>query len=302
MKAVVMHAYGGLDQLRYEDAEMPPVGEDEVRVRVRATSVNPIDWKLRSGAARDRFPLTLPEILGRDLAGEVDQSGGSVTGFPAGMRVMALANHTYADYATARAGTLAPIPEALSFEQAAALPLALLTGAQLIERAIQAKAGQTILISGALGSVGRTALHVALTQGARVIAAVRESQRAEASRLVVERVVALDNPHEMESVHEVDAVADTVGGPMQSRILKTLRDGGVYGSVVGPPAQSPGREIRVETMMAVPDASRLYQLADEVARGLLILPIAKTFPLSEVQQATRLAEGGGAGGKVVLVP
>jgi NADPH:quinone reductase-like Zn-dependent oxidoreductase len=302
MKAVVMHEYGDVDQLRYEDdVELPPVGEKEVRVRVRATSINPIDWKLRSGAAKARFPLELPAILGRDLAGEVDEAGSAVVGFEKGMRMMALANGTYAEYTTAKADVLAPIPEGMSFEQAASLPLVLLTGTQLIERAIKLAAGQTVLVTGALGSVGRVAVHVALSHGARVIAGVRESQREEAAKLAVERVVALDNQHEMETVHELDAVADTVGGAMQIRILKTLKDGGVYGSVVGPPHTPPGREIRVEAMMAKPDASRLYELADEVARGMLTIPIAKTFPLAEIEEATRLAEGGGAGGKVVLL-
>jgi NADPH:quinone reductase-like Zn-dependent oxidoreductase len=302
MKAVVMHEYGDVEQLHYEDAELPPVGDKEVRVRVRATSINPIDWKLRSGAYKQIFPLELPEILGRDLAGEVDEAGSSVVGFDKGMRVMGLANGTYADYTTAKADVLAPIPEVLSFEQAAALPLVLLTGAQVIERALKLTAGQTVLVTGALGGVGRAAVHVALSHGARVIAGVRESQRDEAAKLGADRVVALENDHEMATVHDLDAVADAVGGALQERIMKTLKDGGVYGSVIGAPRHAPERGIRVETLMARPDASRLYELADEVARGLLVIPTAKVFPLAEIQEATRIAEQGGAGGKVVLVP
>ena len=84
MKAVVLHEYGDVDQLRYEEEDLPEVGANEVRVRVHATSINPIDWKLRSGSYKDRFPLDLPEILGRDLAGEVDEAGSAVTGFPKG--------------------------------------------------------------------------------------------------------------------------------------------------------------------------------------------------------------------------
>jgi NADPH:quinone reductase-like Zn-dependent oxidoreductase len=135
-----------------------------------------------------------------------------------------------------------------------------------------------------------------------VIAGVRESQRADAEKLAVQQVVALDNEREMETVHDLDAVADTVGGTMQIRILKTLKDGGVYGTVVGGPGHPPERSIRVEAMMARPDASRLYELADEVASGLLTIPIARMFPLSQIAEATRLAEGGGAGGKILLIP
>ena len=300
MKAVVLHAYGEVDQLRYEESDQPEAGAAEVLVRVRATSINPIDWKVRSGAAKNRFPVDFPAILGRDLAGEVVAAHPSVSGFEPGMRVMALANRTFAEYTVAKADSLAPIPEALSFEQAAALPLVLLTGTQLIERALKVSSGQRVLVTGALGSVGRVAVHVALQHGAKVIAGVRAKQREEAAKLPVERVVALDDDHEMETVHEVDAVADTVGGPMITRILKTLRDGGTYGTVVGPPAHPPERGIKVAAMMAVPDASRLYQLADEVAGGVFAIPTARTFPLSEIVEATKLAEGGGAGGKVVL--
>ncbi len=300
MKAVVLQAYGDADQLRYEDSDQPEVGAGEVLVRVRATSINPIDWKVRSGAAKDRFPVDFPGILGRDLAGEVVSADPAVSGFEPGMRVMGLANGTFAEYTVAKADVLAPIPDLLSFEQAAALPLVLLTGAQLIERALKLEAGQTVLVTGALGSVGRAAVHVAVQHGAKVTAAVRAAQRDQAQTLPVERVVALDDDHEMETVHELDAAADTIGGPLITRILKTLRDGGAYGTVVGPPPHPPGRGIEVRAMTAVPDASRLYQLADQVARGVFSIPIAQTFPLSSIVEATRLAESGGAGGKIVL--
>src|SRR5947209_5042295 len=120
MKAVLLHEYGGPDRLRYEDTDVPEFGDNEVLVRVRATSINPVDWKIRSGAARGRFPVDFPGILGRDLVGEVEAWGANVNGFTKGMRVMALANGTYAEYTVAKADVLAPIPDTLSFAQAAA--------------------------------------------------------------------------------------------------------------------------------------------------------------------------------------
>ena len=110
MKAIVLHEYGGPEKLHYEDTELPKYGDDEVLVRVKATSVNPIDFKLSSGAAKARMPLEFPAILGRDLAGEVVEFGRNVTGFAKGMRVMALANGTYAEYTVVKADVLAPIP------------------------------------------------------------------------------------------------------------------------------------------------------------------------------------------------
>src|ERR1700691_1416938 len=209
MKAVLLYSYGDPAQLRYEETAMPKCGDNEVLVKVRATSINPIDVKIRSGAAKSRFSIEFPAILGRDLAGEVAESGRNIQGFPKGMRVMALANRTYAEYTVVTADVLAPIPEALSFEQAAALPLVTTTGSQLIERAVKLKAGQTVLVTGALGGVGRTAVHVARNHGARVLAGVRLKEKEDAAKLAVDGVVALDSEEDVGRLHDLDAIADT---------------------------------------------------------------------------------------------
>jgi NADPH:quinone reductase-like Zn-dependent oxidoreductase len=302
MKAVLLYAYGDPLQLRYEESAIPQYGDKEVLVRVHATSINPIDVKIRSGAAKARMPIEFPAILGRDLSGEVVETGRDVQGFPKGMRVMALANGTYAEYTVAKADNLAPIPDSLSFEQAGALPLVTTTGAQLIERAVKPKAGQTVLVTGALGGVGRTAVHVARKHGARVLAGVRAKEKEDASKLEVEGVVAIDSEEEIGHLHDLDAIADTVGGTTIQRLLKTIRKGGVLGSVLGEPEGAKKYDIHVEAFMAQPDASRLYQLADEVARHEFSIPIARTMKLQEIQEAHRIFERGGLRGKIVLVP
>jgi NADPH:quinone reductase-like Zn-dependent oxidoreductase len=302
MKAIVLHAYGGPEQLRYEDTDVPEFGDNEVLVRVRATSVNPIDFKLRSGAAKARMPVDFPAILGRDLAGEVVEVGRNVTGFPKGMRVMALANGTYAEFTVAKADVLAPIPDALNFERAAALPLVVTTGAQLIERAVKPQPGQRLLVTGALGGVGRSAVHVARRHGTRVIAGVREKEKAQAAELSVDEVVAIDNEREVEMLHDLDAIADTVGGTTIQRLFKALKPGGVIGSVLGVPEGAREHNIRAEALLAMPDASRLYELADDNARNEFTIPIARTMKLQEAAEAQRLAENGGVKGKIILVP
>jgi NADPH:quinone reductase-like Zn-dependent oxidoreductase len=302
MKAVLLHQYGGPEELNYQDTGDPTYGDNEVLVRVRATSINPVDYKIRSGAAKARMPVEFPAILGRDLAGEVVAAGRNVTGFPKGMRVMALANGTYAELTVAKADVLAPIPDALTFEQAAALPLVTTTGSQLIERAVKPAAGWTVLVTGALGSVGRTAVHVARQHGVRVLAGVRASEKDQAAELRADAVVAIDDEKEIASLRDLDAIADTVGGATIQRLLKSIRAGGVLGSVLGKPEGADNFDIRVEAFMATPDASRLYQLADDVARREFQIPIARTMPLSEIQEAHRIAEKGGAGGKIILVP
>jgi NADPH:quinone reductase-like Zn-dependent oxidoreductase len=300
MKAVVIEEFGDVNKLQIEDVEDPAVGAGEVRVRMRATSINPIDWKIRSGASRGRMDVELPAILGRDLAGEVEKIGDGVIGFTKGQRVMAMANGTYAELATAKADVLAPIPDKLTFEQAAALPLVVTTGAQLIERAVKIQPGQTVLVLGALGGVGRSAVHVALQHGATVIAGVRKSQREEAGSLGAHQVVAIDDEKELEKLRDLDAVADTIGGPTAARALRTLKEGGVFGTVLAPPKDAAGRKVRVAPLMAQPDASRLYELADDVARGDFTIPIAKTFYLDEAREAQREAEEDHPHGKIIL--
>jgi NADPH:quinone reductase-like Zn-dependent oxidoreductase len=302
MRAVVLYEYGDVDKLQLEnDQEEPPFGPNEVRVRVRATSMNPVDWKIRSGAARQRMPVEFPAILGRDVAGEVVDCGRDVTGFPKGMRVMAMANGSYAEFTTVRADVLAPIPERLSFVQAAALPLVLTTGAQLMERAVKVQPGWRVLVTGAVGSVGRTAVHVARKHGARVTAGVRAQQRAEAETLGADRVVAIDDEAEVALLRDFDAIADTVGGETIGNLLHSLRENGVLGSVLGVPETAKWKNIRVEAIMAQPDASRLYQLADDVARGEFSIPIARTFRLEDARQAQNFAEKHHPGGKVLMV-
>jgi NADPH:quinone reductase-like Zn-dependent oxidoreductase len=302
MKAVLLYAYGDASQLRYEETDMPTYGEDEVLVKVRATSINPNDYKLRSGAAKARMPLEFPAILGRDLAGEVVKAGRNVSGFPEGMRGMALTNRTYAEYTAVKADVLAPIPDGLSFEQAAALPLVTTTGSQLIERAVKAQSGQTILVTGALGNVGRSAVHVARKHGAKVLAGVRASEKDRAAELKADQVVAIDSEEEISRLHDLDAIADTVDGKTIQQLLKAIRKGGVLGSVVGKPEGADQYDIRVEALMAQPDASRLQQLAEDAARKEFTIPIAKTMKLKDIQEAHRLAEGGGIAGKIIIIP
>lgn len=302
MKAVVLYEYGDINKLQFEnDQQEPPFGADEVRVRIRATSINPVDWKIRSGSVRSFMPVDFPAILGRDLAGEVVACGRDVTGFQKGMRVMAVANGTYAEFTTVKADVLAPIPDRLSFERAATLPLVLTTGAQLIERALKVQPGWTILVTGALGGVGRTAVHVARKHGAHVIAGVKSSQREEASRLGADRVVSLQDENDMASLRDLDAIADTVDGETIAKLLKAIKPGGVLGSVVGEPKGASGMNLQVHALVSQPDASRLYELADDVARGEFDIPVAKVFRLDEARKAQDLAEHQHPQGKVLLV-
>ncbi|MFZ0661942.1 MAG: NADP-dependent oxidoreductase [Acidobacteriaceae bacterium] len=300
MKAVVLKDYGDPSKLQMENVDQPVAGPREVLVRVRATSVNPIDWKIRSGAARGYIDVKLPAILGHDLAGEVEAIGEGVTGFTKGQRVMGITSRTYAEFATAKADALAPIPDMLTFEQAAALPLVVTTGARLIEHAVKIQPGQKVLVLGALGGVGRSAVHVALGHGATVLAGVRKSRMEEAHTLGAHQIVAIDDEKELEKVRDLDAVADTIGGPTAERALRTLKEGGVFGTVNGAPKGAASRNIRVAGFSAQPDAARLRELANDAARGSLKIPVAKILPLEKASEAHKDAEQGHTRGKIIL--
>jgi NADPH:quinone reductase-like Zn-dependent oxidoreductase len=252
------------------------------------------------GAARAMMPLELPAVLGRDVAGEVVAVGPGVTALSRGDRVLALVMGGYAEQVVASASAFARLPPGLEPRDAAALPLVVLTGAQLIEEAVQAKQGDTVLVTGALGGVGRAAVHVAKLHGARVLAGVRTSQKAEAAALGADQVVAIDDDAALSRLPLLDAIADTVGHEVIAKLLAHLKPGGTLGSVVGEPPAARGKAIVVRAFLAHPDAKRLGELALDVARGDLKIPIARRLPLAQAAEAQRLAEGGGAGGKVLL--
>jgi NADPH:quinone reductase-like Zn-dependent oxidoreductase len=301
VKAVQIHAYGGVDQLRYEDVPTPEPGADEVLVKVTATSVNPIDWKIRSGAAKDRMPVKFPAILGRDVAGTVVKTGANVRNLKSGQLVMGMVNGTYAEYLTAKADVLTVIPDGLDIEQAAALPLVVTTGAQLIQH-IQPKQGDVVLVTGAMGSVGRSAVYLARQLGATVIAGVKANQKEAAGQLGANQAAGIDNVSEVANLPQLDAIADTVGGELIGKLISKLKPGGVLGSVVGKPKEAEGKDIRVEAFMAHPEAAVLRQMADAVRDGLLSIPIVKKMKLSEAAEAQRLAQKGSLGGKILLIP
>ena len=301
MKAVLLHGYGDVSRLSYEDAPMPVPAAGEVLVKTIAVSINPIDWKLRRGDLKEMMPLAFPAILGRDLSGEVVAVGEGVIGLTAGDSVFGLVNRSYAEYVVCKPEDVAKTPEGLDPIDAAALPLVLLTGAQVIEVGIRPSPGQVILVTGAIGGVGRTAVHVAKQHGAHVIAGVRSSQRIEAENLGADRVIALDDEKEIAALPELNAIADMVGHETIDRLLPHIKKNGVLATVVGAPASAEGRDLRVVAVWAQPDSVRLEKLGQEVARGLFSIPIGKRFRLSQIREAQQLAEKGGVG-KIVLTP
>lgn len=301
MKAVVLHEYGGPEKLKYEEFTDPVPGEGEVLVRVSVTSVNPVDYKMRSGAAKERFPVEFPGILGRDIAGVIRELGPKVTGWEPGDRVMALGHHAYAELTVVKAVDLARVPDGLEITTAGALPLVTLTGEQLIRIGTRIEKGQTVLVAGALGGVGRTAIWIAKQAGAIVIAGVRKSQLKQAAELGADEVLALDDKDAMAKLGFIDAVADAVGHDTAEMLLGKVKQGGIFASVLGPPANAKMHPtITIVPVSVVPDAASLQKLAQDVLAKKLTIPIDRMLPLEDAAEGQRAAEKGGIG-KVVLL-
>ena len=301
MKAIVLHEYGGPEQLKYEEFPDPVAGPGEVLIRVSSTSVNPVDYKMRSGAAKERFPVHFPGILGRDVAGIVRAVGPGVSDFVPGDHVFALAHATYAELCVVPAKELAKVPDGIEIANAGALPLVLLTGEQLARLAANVQSGETILVAGAVGGVGRTAVHTAKKLGARVIAGVRKSQLKEAADLHADQVIALDDKSAMEKLGFLDCIADAVGGETAQMLLRKVKPGGTFGSVLGPPSNaSQHPTIKINPMTAHPEPAKLVELAGDIARGDFKIPIDRMLPLQEAGDAQAAAEKGGIG-KIVLL-
>src|SRR5271156_1726051 len=234
MKAIVVHEYGGPEVLKFEEYPDPVPGEGEVLVRVAATSINPIDYKRRAGLTKDFYPLQFPGLIGVDIAGTVVKVGPGVEDFSVGDQVFAMADNTYAELCVVNAGVLAKIPKGLDLIQAAALPLATVTGNQLLS-ATGVKASQTVMVVGAVGNVGRSAVYTAKARGATVIAGVLKRQMDEAKTVGADQVVATDDDSAIANLSPLDAVADTVGGRTAEKLIAKVKPGGVYASVVGAP-------------------------------------------------------------------
>ncbi len=300
MKAIVVHEYGGPEVLKFEEYPDPVPGPGEVLVRVAAASVNPIDYKRRAGLTKDFYPLHFPGLIGVDMAGTVVEVGPGVEAFTAGNRVFAMADNTYAQLCVVKADVLADIPEGLDLIQAAALPLVTTTGNQLLS-ATEIKAGQTVMVVGAAGNVGRSAVFTAKERGATVIAGVLKRQMNEAKTVGADQVVATDDDTAIANLPPLDAVADAVGGSTAEKLIAKVKPGGVFASVLGAPQNAVKYpSVKVVPVFSKSDRETLQFMAEAVRDGKLIIPISLKLPLSEAAKAQATAEKGGVG-KILLL-
>jgi NADPH:quinone reductase-like Zn-dependent oxidoreductase len=297
-----MTAYGGPEVMQYQDVPDPEPGAGDVLVKVAGSGINPEDMLERNGVLKDRWPLHFPAIIGLDVSGTVAATGDGVTDLKVGDRVCGWSYHTYADLVADKAAFFAKVPETMDLVDAAAIPLVGVTGSQLISVASGLQAGQTVLVSGAAGAVGRCAVYVAKASGARVIAGVRRNQLDRADSIGADETIALDDPAAFAAIPHVDIVANTLRGKAATDLLSKVKDGGTFASVTGEPDGSRDfPKVRVVSFVSKKDRAGIAFIADAVSAGKITIPIGRREALKKAGAAQAAFTKGGIG-KVLLVP
>ncbi|WP_454050635.1 NADP-dependent oxidoreductase [Cellulomonas sp. Marseille-Q8402] len=305
MKAVVYETFGGADLLRVVDRPEPHVGPDSVVVRVVAAALNPVDYKIREGYLQGLIDTHLPAVPAWDVAGVVVKAGLDTPELAVGDEVLAYARKdvvqdgTLAEYVSVPVRTAAKKPAALSFEEAAALPLAGLTAWQSVRRS-GLGAGSTVLVHAAAGGVGSIAVQLAVHAGARVVGTASPGNHEYLRSLGAEPVAYGDGLVEAARAavpDGFDVVLDYVGGQAMDTVTDLLRPGGTVVSITDARARD---EFGGQYVWVRPDTADLTALADLVAQGVVKVEIAETFDLDHAADAYRALETGHTRGKIVV--
>jgi NADPH:quinone reductase-like Zn-dependent oxidoreductase len=309
MRVMTQTEFGDPGVLHPADRPLPEPLPTEIRVRVTAAGVNPVDWKTRAGGGMAGVLGTPPFVLGWDVAGVVDAVGFGVTRFAVGDRVYGMPwfprqAGAYAEFVTAPSGQFARVPDGLDDVHAAALPLAALTAWQAFDAAGLGP-GQRVLVHAAAGGVGHLAVQFARARGAEVIGTARAAKHDLLADLGVQQAIDYtDGPFE-KAVGDVDLVLDGVGGETAVRSVRVLRPGGLLISLPsGLPADAAQAAteagVRATGLLVEPDGAALTAIAALVADGTVRPLVEETFPLADAARAHTAGERGRTVGKLVL--
>jgi NADPH:quinone reductase-like Zn-dependent oxidoreductase len=306
MKAVEIHHYGGPEELKYEETNIPAIQPDDVLVRVYASGVNPVDWKIRQGGRRSDHDPALPRILGWDFSGVVEKVGNLVTAYHPGDEVYGrpdiARNGTYAEYVAVRAGEIARKPQSIDHKAASGVALAALTAWQGLFEHGQLQAGQRVLIHGSSGGVGTFAVQMAKWKGAYVIGTASGKNAGFVEELGADEVINYETTDFSTEVKDIDVVFDTQGGEVQEKSLTVLKPGGIIVSTVGikDEAAIKAKGLRSAAYMAQSRTKDLQHIAELIDSGKVIPVISKILPLKDAAEAHRIGEKGHIRGKIVL--
>lgn len=308
MKAIVIDQYGDKDVLQEREVDQPSIQENQVLLEIHATSINPIDWKVRAGYLTDMLPFEFPIILGWDAAGIIVEKGSNVTNFEVGERVFTrpatTRQGTYAEYAPVDENLLAKMPASMSFEEAAAIPLAGLTAWQCLVDFAGVKKDDKVLIHAGAGGVGTFAIQIAKSLGAYVTTTASEENEEFVKSLGADQVINYKTEDFSQILHDYDFVLDSMGGEVQSNSYKVLKPKGKLVSIAAPPNEEEAQKYEVEAgfLWLDPKGEQLQKLADLYESGKLKAVIGETFDFNEksLQAAHALSETHHARGKIVI--
>ncbi len=307
MKAVRIHIFGDASVLRLEDVPMPVPNNDDLVVRVMASAVNPIEWKIRSGMMKQALGRDLPVTFGWACAGIVEAVGPAVTTFHVGDEICAYPEFTrggtHADFVLIGETQAALKPSSLSFVQASAVPMTSQAAWTALEAA-EVQRGERVLIHGAAGAVGHWLVQLAKEKGAYVIATASGQGCEDVRALGAEQAIDYRTDR-FEDAGRVDVVFDLIGGETQARSWAILGSGGRLVSTAMPPDASKGDAIGAKGVFVFtpPSGQTLAQIVERIDAGhLKPLPVGLELVFKDAAEAHRLGESGKAGGKMVLIP
>lgn len=308
MKAVIINQYGGPEELQMATIERPSIDQDEVLVAVQATSINPIDWKARQGLLKGMFDWQMPVVLGWDVAGTIVEAGAAVTNFKVGDEVFARPDiyadgrrGTYAEYAAVKEDKLALKPASLSFEQAAALPLAGLTAYQVIHDQLKIQAGEKVLIQAGAGGVGLNAIQIAKYLGAEVATTASANHHPLLKQIGADHVIDYHTTAVQDVLTDYDAVFDTIDAIDEG--LAILKPTGRLVTIDGQPtAAQKSQGPTVSSWWLQPNGRELAILGQLAVEGHLQVIIDQVFPFSTagLQAAHRYSENSHSAGKLII--
>lgn len=300
MKTIAIEDFGSANQLKEMEMKKPSINENQVLIEVHAFSINPVDWKRRSGKSGGKLPM----VLGGDVAGIVREVGANVTHLKSGDRVFANAAKTYAEYARARAEVTVAIPENLSFTEAASIPLAGQTAWEALMEQGQLAAGDKVLIHAGAGGVGSLAIQIAKHFGAFVVSTASGKNRDFLLSLGVDQFIDYKKEDFEQTATNIDLILDPLGGDTQEKSLHVLKKGGRLVSLVQEPDEEKLKELGITgTVFSMsPTGERLYKLAELLARGEIKPVVTQTYSFTEedLRKAHEQIETGHTRGKIVV--
>jgi len=267
--------------------------------------VNPVDWKVREGYARDFLKHKLPLVPGWDVSGVVEAAGPGATRWKPGDELFCrpdiARNGAYAEFLVVRESEAARKPRSLDHLQAAAVPLAALTAWQALFDAAGLGPGQTVLIHAAAGGVGHFAVQLAKWKGARVIGTASAGNQAFLRTLGADDTIDYTTTRFEEVVRDADVVLDTMGGDSQQRSWKALREGGILSTILAPPPEEAvPPEKRLGYTFVQPNAEQLSEIATLIDEGKVRTVVETVLPLPEARSAQERSQAGHVRGKIVL--